>query len=76
VDVVAEGAEAAGRELVFCDNEPVSLGPDLGGVVDELAALAAERFAARGPAGDTPRGHAGDAATRPAASPGEVRDAR
>jgi cyclic 2,3-diphosphoglycerate synthetase len=88
VDVVAEGAEAAGRELVFCDNEPVSLGPDLGGVVDELAALAAERFAARGPtrgpsgdtsrgpSGDTSRGPAGDAATRPAASPGEVRDGR
>ena len=25
VDVVAEGAAAAGRELVFCDNEPVAL---------------------------------------------------
>ena len=71
VDVVAEGAEAAGRELVFCDNEPVSLGPDLGEVVDQLAALAAERFAARGLAGESPRGSTGDEATAP---PGEVRD--
>jgi len=47
VDVVAEGAEAAGRELVFCDNEPVALEGDLGAVVDRLAALAAQRFAAR-----------------------------
>ena len=47
VDVVAEGAAAAGRELVFCDNEPVALGGDLAATVDRLAALAAERFAAR-----------------------------
>jgi hypothetical protein len=47
VDVVAEGAAAAGRELVFCDNEPVALDGDLGTTVDRLAALAAERFAAR-----------------------------
>ncbi len=46
VDVVAEGAAAAGRELVFCDNEPVALEDDLGAVVDRLAALARERFAA------------------------------
>ena len=47
VDVVAEGAAAAGRELVFCDNEPVALSGDLGATVDGLAGLAAERFAAR-----------------------------
>jgi cyclic 2,3-diphosphoglycerate synthetase len=47
VDVVAEGAAAAGRELVFCDNEPVALAGDLGATVDRLAGLAAERFAAR-----------------------------
>jgi cyclic 2,3-diphosphoglycerate synthetase len=46
VDVVAEGAAAAGRELVFCDNEPVALEGDLAATVDWLAALAAERFAA------------------------------
>jgi cyclic 2,3-diphosphoglycerate synthetase len=47
VDVVAEAAAAAGRELVFCDNEPVARNGDLGGVVDELERLAVERFAAR-----------------------------
>ncbi|NLE21243.1 MAG: 2,3-diphosphoglycerate synthetase [Actinobacteria bacterium] len=51
VDVVAEGAEASGRELVFCDNEPVALDGDLGATVDRVAALAADRFAARA-AGD------------------------
>jgi cyclic 2,3-diphosphoglycerate synthetase len=50
VDVVAEAAEAAGRELVFCDNEPVALRGDLGVAVDEAAGLAAERFAVRRPA--------------------------
>ncbi len=43
VDVVAEAADAAGKELVFCDNEPVALQGDLGEAVDGLAALAAER---------------------------------
>ena len=47
VDVVAEAAAIAGRELVFCDNEPLALDGDLGAVVDEVARLAAERFAAR-----------------------------
>ncbi|MCX6372909.1 MAG: hypothetical protein NTX16_07470 [Actinobacteria bacterium] len=47
VDVVAEAAAAAGRELVFCDNEPVAREGDLGGVVDELERLAEARFAAR-----------------------------
>ncbi len=38
VDVVAEAAAAQGKELVFCDNEPVALdGRDLGAVVDGLA---------------------------------------
>ncbi len=46
VDVVAEAAAAAGRELVFCDNEPVAREGDLGGVVDELEQLAVARFAA------------------------------
>ncbi len=48
VDVVAEAAAAAGRELVFCDNEPLAREGDLGSVVDELEQLAVERFAARG----------------------------
>ncbi len=48
VDVVAEAAAAAGRELVFCDNEPLALEGDLGVVVDELERLAVTRFAARG----------------------------
>jgi len=62
VDVVAEGAAAAGRELVFCDNEPVALEDDLGAVVDRLAALADERFAARaaGRASEGPRAGRGD----------------
>lgn len=47
VDVVAEAAAAAGRELVFCDNEPVALAGELGPAVDRLADLAAGRFAAR-----------------------------
>jgi cyclic 2,3-diphosphoglycerate synthase len=47
VDVVAEAAEAAGRELVFCDNEPIALEGDLGATVDRLAGLAAARFAER-----------------------------
>ncbi len=47
VDVVAEAADVAGRDLVFCDNEPVALEGDLGAAVDGAAGLAAERFAAR-----------------------------
>lgn len=47
VDVVAEAAAAADRELVFCDNEPVALEGDLGAAVDRLAALAAERYEER-----------------------------
>ncbi len=43
VDVVAEAADAAGKELVFCDNEPVAVQGDLGAAVDRLAALAEER---------------------------------
>ena len=72
VDVVAEAAAAAGRELVFCDNEPVSLDADLGAVVDELAALAAERFAARGPVG----ARVPAAAARPVPAAREVPDER
>ena len=46
VDVVAEAAAARGKELVFCDNEPVALdGRDLDAVVDGLAGRALERFA-------------------------------
>lgn len=47
VDVVAEAAAATGRELVFCDNEPVAREGELGSVVDEIARLAVERFASR-----------------------------
>jgi cyclic 2,3-diphosphoglycerate synthetase len=61
VDVVAEGAAAAGRELVFCDNEPVALEGDLAATVDRLAALAAERFTARpGSASSGPTGAKGE----------------
>jgi len=56
VDVVAEAADAAGRELVFCDNGPLALGDDLGAAVDEAAGLAAERFAARRAAAASPGG--------------------
>ncbi len=47
VDLVVEAAAAAHREVVFCDNEPIVLEGDLGAVVDRLAALAGDRFAAR-----------------------------
>jgi cyclic 2,3-diphosphoglycerate synthase len=43
VDVVAEAADAAGKELVFCDNEPVAVRGDLGAAVDRLADLAERR---------------------------------
>ncbi len=59
VDVVAEAAAAAGRELVFCDNEPIAREGDLGGVVDELEQLAVERFAARGRAAHVSSGGSG-----------------
>jgi len=56
VDVVAEAAAAAGKRLVFCDNEPVAVdGRDLAAVVDGLAATAERRFAA-GPSADRPEG--------------------
>ncbi len=63
VDVVAEAAATFGRELVFCDNEPVALAGELGPAVDRLAALAAERFAARR-AGQPVTGAARDAPGR------------
>ncbi len=47
VDVVAEAAAAAGREFVFCDNEPMSLSGDRA-TVDELAGLAESRYAEAG----------------------------
>ena len=37
VDVVAEAADAGGKELVLCDNEPVCVDGDLGALVDRLA---------------------------------------
>jgi cyclic 2,3-diphosphoglycerate synthetase len=43
VDVVVEAADAAGKELVFCDNEPVATHGDLGDVIDRLATLAVQR---------------------------------
>jgi cyclic 2,3-diphosphoglycerate synthase len=47
VDVVAEAAAAQGKELVFCDNEPVATdGRDLTEVVDGLTDKALARFAA------------------------------
>ena len=48
VDVVAEAAAARGKELVFCDNEPVATdGRDLGVVADELTDKALARYAAQ-----------------------------
>jgi cyclic 2,3-diphosphoglycerate synthetase len=47
VDVVAEAAAAQGKELVFCDNEPVALdGRDLRATIDGLTDTALARFAA------------------------------
>jgi cyclic 2,3-diphosphoglycerate synthetase len=44
IDVVAEAAEAAGRELVFCDNEPRALeGADLDAALAGLADAAVAR---------------------------------
>jgi cyclic 2,3-diphosphoglycerate synthase len=48
IDVVAEAAAEAGKELVFCDNEPVAVdGADLAAANTALAALARRRFAER-----------------------------
>jgi len=48
VDVVAEAAAAAGKELLFCDNEPVAVRDgDLAGLAAWLARLARRRFAGR-----------------------------
>jgi len=59
VDVVAEAAVAAGKELLFCDNEPVAVhGGELAGLSGSLAGLARRRFAGRlerAPAGGTGR---------------------
>jgi cyclic 2,3-diphosphoglycerate synthetase len=69
VDVVAEAAAAAGRELVFCDNAPVTRAGDLGGIVDELEELAFARFAThdrrRSPGGRGDRVGRSDDARRP-----------
>jgi hypothetical protein len=47
VDVVAEAAAAQGKELVFCDNEPVALdGRDLLATIDGLTDTALARYAA------------------------------
>ncbi|MGZ4200360.1 MAG: 2,3-diphosphoglycerate synthetase, partial [Thermoleophilia bacterium] len=47
VDVVAEAAAAQGKELVFCDNEPVATdGRDIDAVIDGLADTALARYAA------------------------------
>jgi cyclic 2,3-diphosphoglycerate synthetase len=48
VDVVAEAAAAAGKELLFCDNEPVAvLDGELAGLPASLAGLARRRFTGR-----------------------------
>jgi cyclic 2,3-diphosphoglycerate synthetase len=48
IDVVAEAASREGKELVFCDNEPVPVdGSDLAAAGIALAALARGRFAER-----------------------------
>jgi cyclic 2,3-diphosphoglycerate synthetase len=48
VDVVAEAAARLGKELVFCDNEPVAVDDhDLAVVVDGLVDTARRRFATR-----------------------------
>jgi cyclic 2,3-diphosphoglycerate synthetase len=49
IDVVAEAAAAGGREIVFCDNEPLSLGEaDLDAAVVGLAERCRERFGREG----------------------------
>jgi cyclic 2,3-diphosphoglycerate synthetase len=46
IDVVAEAADRTGKQLVFCDNEPVACeGSDLGTRIVALAAYCGERFA-------------------------------
>ena len=48
IDVVAETAQAAGKRLVFCDNEPLAIdGGDLTAEVEALAGLCEARFDAR-----------------------------
>jgi len=48
IDVVAEAAAAAGRELVFCDNEPRAVdASDLDGRLSALADTARARFGER-----------------------------
>jgi cyclic 2,3-diphosphoglycerate synthetase len=49
IDVVAEAAADAGKELVFCDNEALPLpGHDLAAALDDLVGLAKRRYAASG----------------------------
>ena len=49
IDVVAEAAAASGREIVFCDNEPLPVGgADLDAAVVGLAERCRERFAKEG----------------------------
>ncbi|HJW75465.1 MAG TPA: hypothetical protein VJ787_07315, partial [Thermoleophilia bacterium] len=46
IDVVAEAAQAAGKRLVFCDNEPLAIdGCDLVAEVEALAGRCEARFA-------------------------------
>jgi cyclic 2,3-diphosphoglycerate synthetase len=48
IDVVAEAAEAAGKRLVFCDNEPLAVDDtDLACQVEALAGRCEERFEER-----------------------------
>ena len=52
IDVVAEAAEAAGKRLVFCDNEPLTVdGTDLAAEVEALAGRCEARFSERERAG-------------------------
>ena len=63
IDVVAEAAAQAGKELVFCDNEPLALpGADLAAAVDAAVGTARRRHAT--------------AAAEPDASPSREPDAR
>ncbi len=49
IDVVAEAAAEAGKQIVFCDNEPLALpGADLTAAVAEVVGTARRRYAAAG----------------------------
>jgi cyclic 2,3-diphosphoglycerate synthase len=60
IDVVAEAAAQAGKQIVFCDNEPLALpGADLAAAIDNVVGIARRRHAAAGEEAETPSGAPG-----------------